>query len=215
MLSVLRHLLTLTLISSLLTGGYFWLHQHLTTGIYRSKLQTMAADYGALIERYNDAVRRSAITELEVTENSLTVVIRTHDGQIRRIPTPFSPDSEIFVDYLVSDGRLWIRRVFDQATPPEQAVVIDPVWETVNWRDATLRYGKIVYRELQTGTWSIQVSGNGALSLEPTTRAQPDLLNAVPVTFRGFNEVEVELDAALEEIQLTDVWRYGVDLIVD
>jgi len=37
----------------------------------------------------------------------------------REFPTACRPDREVYADYVVLDGRLWIRRVFDAATAPE------------------------------------------------------------------------------------------------
>ena len=113
----------------------------------------------------------------------------------------------IFVDYLVGNGRIWIRRVFDDATPPENGMVIDPVWEVVDWKNAGLSYGKIVYRALEPGIWSIQVSGNGALSLEPSTGSHPDALAAAP-EIRTFEEIRLALDAEVQAITFGDLWDY-------
>jgi len=199
-------------IPSLLTAcvvvcGYFWLREEVTSRIYRNKLETMAGEYAALADQYNRAVRQSAITELEVTETSVAVLIRTIDGQIRRIETPFNPKREVFVDYLVGDGRIWIRRVFDQATPPENALVIDPVWEAVDWKRGGLNYGKIIYRALEPGVWSIQVSGNGALTLEPVDTSRVELLQASP-EIRTYEEIKLQLDQEVQSIRLKDLWNY-------
>jgi hypothetical protein len=200
------------LAACVVVSGFFWLREEVTSQIYRNKLESMAAEYAELADRYNHAVRQSAITELEVTVDSVAVLIRTIDGEVKRIATPFNPREEIFVDYLVGNGRIWIRRVFDDTTPPENGLVIDPVWEVVDWKNAGLSYGKIVYRALDPGIWSIQVSGNGALSLEPSTGSHPDALAAAP-EIRTFEEIQLALDAEIQTITFSDIWDYCYGLL--
>jgi len=207
MLNIPRYIFPLFLTTCVVVCGFFWLREEVTSQIYRNKLEAMAAEYAELADRYNHAVRQSAITELEVTEENVTVLIRTIDGEIKRIPTPYDPKEEIFVDYLVGNGRIWIRRVFDDSTPPENGLVIDPVWESVDWKESGLSYGKIVYRALEPGTWSIQVSGNGALSLEPASESHPDALAASPA-IRSFEEIQLSLDQEVQSIGIQDLWDY-------
>jgi len=187
--------------------GFLWVKEEVTSAIYRDKLDALAADYAALSQHYNEAVRRSAITELEVTEDSLAVLIRTADGDIRRIPTPFDPKREIYVDYLVGDGRIWIRRIFDETTSPQDALLINPVWDQVEWGTTHLTYGKAIYRALTPGIWSIQVSGNGSLDLEPASRSRVDLLMTAPPV-RAFEEIQLEVEAATDSIGPADYLRF-------
>ncbi|MEX0331184.1 MAG: hypothetical protein AB3N64_07155 [Puniceicoccaceae bacterium] len=202
-----RYIVPAFLTTCVVVSGFFWLREEVTSQIYRNKLESMAAEYAELADRYNDAVRQSAVTELEVTEDSVAVLIRTIDGDLKRIPTPYDPKEEIFVDYLVGNGRIWIRRVFDENTAPGNGLVIDPVWEVVDWKDSALSYGKIVYRSLEPGIWSIQVSGNGALSLEPAAESHPEALTAAP-ELRSFEEIQLSLDAEVQSITLADLWDY-------
>ncbi len=202
-----RHVFPGLLLAGLMVCGFFWLREEVTSRIYRQKLETLAGEYAALAEQYNYAVRQSAITELEVTESSITVLIRTIDGQVRRVPTPYLPDREIFIDYLVGQGRIWIRRIFDQQTAPEDALVIDPIWEVVDWQDASLQYGKVIYRSLSPGIWSIQVSGNGSLSLEEVEASRPEAL-AADLQLRSFEEIRLSMDEEAKSITLQDMWRF-------
>ena len=195
------------LTAGLVVCGFFWLKEEVTSRIYRNKLEVLAGEYAALADQYNHAVRQSAITELEVTADKVTVLIRTIDGEVKRIPTPFNPKKEIFVDYLIGNGRIWIRRIFDQATPPEQALVVDPLWDLVDWKKAGLNYGKIIYRSLEPGLWSIQVSGNGALTLEPVATSTMASLVASP-EIRSYEEIQLELDQSVKDIQLKDMWAF-------
>jgi hypothetical protein len=192
--------------------GYLWIREEVTSRIYREKLESLAGDYAALAESYNYAVRQSAITELEVVDNQVTVVIRTLEGEIQRIETPYDPSEEIFVDYLVGDGRIWIRRIFDQSTPPDEALVIDPVWDEIDWKDSGLQYGKAVYRSLEPGIWSIQVSGSGALSLERVDASRLHALKPSP-EIRTYEEIQLNLDQEVQAIGLGDLWDYCFGLV--
>jgi hypothetical protein len=98
------------------------LEASLAADVYRERLAEMAADYETLRGRYNQAVRRTAVTELRVVDGKLTVVIRTADGELQALESPFDPSNEIYVDYVVMNGRLWIRRVFDAKPWPGEPV---------------------------------------------------------------------------------------------
>lgn len=193
-----------TLLSLLFVGlGFMWVREEVTNRIYQEKLDQLAADYVALTTHYNDAVRRSAITELEVTADSLNVLIRTTDGQVQRIHTPYDPNREIYVDFLVGNGRIWIRRVFDDQTPPSEATLIDPVWDEVDWERPDLSYGKAIYRSLKPGLWSIQVSGSGALTLEPVSYSLAERLKTSPEV-RSYEEIQISLEEEIKHISLKD-----------
>ena len=207
MIRFTRYLIPTLVTTALVLCGFFWLREEVTSSIYRNKLEAMAEEYAALADRYNQAVRESAITELEVTGDTVTVLIRTDDGAIRRIPTPFDPSREIYVDYLVGNGRIWIRRLFDQSTPPEKAMVIDPLWNVVDWRAGGLSYGKAIYRSLEPGIWSIVVSGNGSLNLERVAESRQDQLQASPA-IRSYEEIKLSLDREVQAIGVKDIWAY-------
>ncbi len=130
-----------------------------------SQLDLLRTDHSALLTRHETVLRRTAVTELVVTDGALSVVVRNADGVLRRIPTPFNPSAEIYVDYAVLDGRLWIRRIFDSFTPPDSALVIDPVIADIDWDQRPTGIGKAVYRSLGPGRWVVTVTGNGSLGL--------------------------------------------------
>jgi hypothetical protein len=209
MLQISRHILPGLLAAGLCVCGFFWLREEVTTRIYQQKLEALAGEYAELADQYNHAVRQSAITELLVGENQVTVLIRTVDGEVRRIETPFDPRREIFVDYLVSNGRIWIRRLFDQSTPPEDGLLIDPEWDVIDWKSPDIQYGKAIYRSLQPGTWSIQVSGNGALSLERAPDSRPELLASAPA-IRSYEEIRIAMDQEIESISFQDLWNFCI-----
>ena len=104
--------------------------------------------------------------EADVYQARLAVSIRTAEGELRRFDTPHDPAAEIYIDYVVRSGQLWIRRVFDASTPPERGIVIDPSLAELSWEDdAELAHGKATYRALGEGRWIVTATGNGALGL--------------------------------------------------
>jgi hypothetical protein len=159
----------------------------LEANVYRARLAELTNDYELLRENYASLIRKTAVTELIVEDGALAVSIRTAEGELRRIETPYDPTEEIYVDYVVRGGRLWIRRVFDAATPPERGIVIDPELAELDWRgDPDLAYGKATYRALGEGRWIVTATGNGAIGLgvvppdEVVTLARPPELKEYP-----------------------------------
>lgn len=198
---------TVLLVVSLLAVafGYRLLRAGAVEDIYRERLTDLAASHAQLAQRYNTAVRQTAVTELVVSDDRrLSVRVRTAEGTLRLIPTPFDPATEIYVDYALRDGRLWIRRVFDEHTPPSEAVQINPALADLDWDDETLSFGKAVYRGgLTPGVWTVTVTGAGALGLARSSESA-ELAASVPVA--EFSEVREDLDRRISDISLADVW---------
>ncbi len=181
----------------------------LAAAVYLERLVVLARDYENLRDQYNTAVRRTAVTELLVAGNRLSVHIRTADGTTKTIPTPFDPRGEIYVDYAVVDGRLWLRRIFDAQTPPSQAMVIDPSFDTIDWDNASARYGKAIYRSLTTGRWVVSVTGDGSLGLEqvdPKATGSDRLLVFAPEV-QDFETIEEQVQQRIDRIGWRDVIR--------
>ncbi len=176
------------------------LEASLASDVYRQRLAEMSADYEALRGQYNQAVRRTAVTELLVEDGTLTVVIRTAEGELQSLASPFDPSREIYVDYVVLNGRLWIRRLFDDATAPEQGMVIDPRFIDVDWDSQGESHGKAAYRSLGPGRWVVDVTGDGSLGL---TRRKGDEASdlAPPPEVRRYQPVEGIVDAQLGSIR--------------
>jgi hypothetical protein len=183
--------------------------------VYRQRLEDLADRHAGLVTRYNDAVRRTAITELLVREPvvageppSLAIRVRTVEGVQREILTPFDPRAEIFVDFVVRDGRVLIRRIFDEWTPPSLALVVDGSLGTVDWEAEGVRLGKAVYRSLQPGRWTVSVSGSGALDLAwaGPIDAAPAVL-AVTAAVEDFQELDSEVRDVRSAVGLGDLWR--------
>ena len=210
---IARGLPALAVLVLALVGGGFLLQAERSQAraeLYQARLRELADRYTQLADLYNTAVRRSAVTELVVSEGTLTVRVRTPDGVLQEVPTPFNPSSEIYVDYAVLDSRVWIRRVFDEHTPPSEAVVIDPRLADVEWDLKGVQHGKAVYRSLSDGRWVVSVSGNGSLGLTRLAddAATPELVTA-PTTVE-FSEIEAQVDAELEKITTGDLFARAI-----
>lgn len=194
------------LITIAVVVGYRLTESRIAVGVYRDRLVSISKDYEHLRGQYNLAVRRTAVTELLVSADGrhLSVNIRTIDGQSRAIDTPFDPSREIYCDYVLIDGRLWIRRVYDDRTPPRDGLLIDPTLADIDWLNPAARYGKAVYRALGPGRWIVTVTGDGSLGLSRQTGDEPATLSPPPPV-RDFAELEKQIDRRLDEITTSDV----------
>lgn len=202
----MNRLLVLLLVALLGAGSYAAyrvLESHLTAEVYRARLAELAADHEVLRERYNHVVRRTAVTELIVDEVGLQVVIRTVDGELQRFVSPYDPEREIYVDYVVRDGRIFIRRLFDDKTPPGRGMVIDPELVDVDWGVDAESYGKAAYRALGPGRWVVDVTGDGSLGLARREPGEPLALSPPPEV-RQYEPIEGEVREALREITIRE-----------
>jgi len=186
--------------------AYRLVEARIASEVYRTRLLEVARDYDRLRVQYDEAVRRTAVTELRVKDGALSVTIRTAEGELHSIPTPYDPSNEIYVDYAVVDGHLWIRRVFDAATPPDQALVIDPSLRRIDWEAAKAVHGKAAYRSLAEGRWIVTVTGDGSLGLARATTAEPLPLAAAP-PIRRYDPVEDEVSDAMGAFEPAEVLR--------
>jgi len=177
--------------------------------VYRERLAELGADFGALRERYNDLVRRRAVTELVVEQGQLSLVVRDAKGQLRELTTPFDPRDEIYVDFVVLDGRLWIRRVFDSRTPPIEGVVVDPALVDVDWDAPGAVHGKAAYRRLGEGRWIVTVTGDGSLGLARRSEGALAELSPAP-RVESFPPLEAELERATRELGVGEAVRAGL-----
>ncbi len=208
--SIMRFI-TVVFLGALTTGmgylGYRALRGEIAAGVYRDRLAMLVKDYEGLRETYNRAIRRAAVTELIVKNGAVTLQVRSPEGTLQTIPTSLDPSNEIYVDYVVLDGRLLIRRVFDAHTPPARAQVIDANLAGVDWDDPRIAHGKAVYRRLTDGRWIVSVTGNGALGLlkDDESRDAPALVAAPAI--KDYSEALEQADARLNDITMGDVLR--------
>lgn len=189
--------------------GYRFIRADLAAHVYRERLAALAQDYESLRSTYNEAVRRTAVTELNVKDGKLSVRVVNDEGVVREVATPFDPTREVFVDFVVVGQRLWIRRVFDAKTPPTQAVVIDPELKDINWDDPATSYGKAVYRRLEEGRWVVKVSGDGSLSLGKVGPRDEVNLTSAP-RMKDYKQAEAEAKAQADAIGMAEVWDWLV-----
>jgi len=197
-----RLALGLLLIATLGIAGFATfrvLETQIEADVYRERLSEISQDLEELREQFNQAVRKTAVTELWVEGNELSVTIRAADGSRKTMLTPFDPRSEIYVDYVVVNGRLWIRRVFDESTAPDRGMLIDPNLADIDWSDEGASHGKAAYRELHDGRWVVSVTGDGSLGLAPAVEGEPAQLSAPPPV-REYAPVEEYVAAALREL---------------
>jgi hypothetical protein len=146
------------------------------------------------------------VTELIVKDGRLSLVVRTIQGVERTIDTPFDPRREVYCDYVVLNGRLWIRRVYDSHTPPRDGLVVDKELQDVNWSDPAARYGKAVYRSLEEGRWVVTVTGDGSLAL---VRVQPEaeVILSGPPPVRDYEQLKKQVDDSLAKVTPGEVLK--------
>ncbi len=186
--------------------GYSLVRSDVESRIYQARLRDLASENAQLIERYNEAVRQTAVTELDVHDGALSVRIRDAQGQEQILPTPYDPRGEIYVDYVVLNGRLWIRRIFDENTAPSKALVIDPALAGVDWSDSSFVVGKAVYRALGEGRWVVTVTGDGSLGLARCDGERSYELEPAPQV-RDFETIEREIAGAVDDIGIGEALR--------
>ena len=176
--------------------------------IYCDRLADLTQTYDDLAGRYNTAIRRTAMTELVVENGTLAVVVQSAAGKITDITTPYEPASEIYVDYAIIGGRVWIRRIFDEHTAPSEAMVIDPALANIDWdplvEGAANEVGKAIYRSLDEGRWIVTVAGNGGLGLRKAEPGEEIALGPAPA-ITDFDEVQAEASRRSDEIDWRDL----------
>ena len=209
----MAHKLTLSiavlLLGAIFFAGFQWVKTSVAREVYRDRLEGLHQEYAQLAEQYNQAITPKPVTELLVKDGRISVVIRDGTGK-QTLPTPYHADREVFVDYALIDGRLLIRRVFDEATAPRYATPIDEDLLEVDWDSPGAMYGKVIYRRLDDGRWVISVTGDGSLGLARLDDDQHPELTARP-TVREYSPVALPDSTAPEHISLGDVWRHLLD----
>lgn len=257
--------LTVVLIGGVLVfgTGLDVMRSRAVAAVYRQRLVDLSDQHVALADRYNDAVRRTAVTELVVrpagdpraaiaspagepggdgsdgggeggaddgdAEGSdagagagadaapaiptdrptLSVRVRSVEGTEREIMTPFDPRDEIYVDFVVIDGRVLIRRIFDERTPPADGLLIDAGLGSVDWTSERANLGKAVYRSLRPGRWTVSVAGAGTIDLRWSGEPDdPPVALEASVAVEDFDEIEAEAGAAEQAITWRDLWRW-------
>jgi hypothetical protein len=206
-----QKLLTVAVVAMLgavAAGGYQLVQSRIAAEVYRDRLNQLGDRYESLRGQYNDAVRQTAVTELLVKDGQLSVIVRSAEGVIQRVPTPYDPTSEIYVDYIVVDGRLWIRRVFNEQTAPSKGTTITPDVAAVDWDNANVKHGKAVYSRLSEGRWRITVTGDGSLGLAKAEGPVNEKQLKTAPKLGEYEPVEQEVDQRLDRVSWSDIARY-------
>lgn len=186
--------------------GYQLLRADLAAEVYRDRLAGLAVEYGELRDTFNEVVAKTAVTELLVDDGAVRVRLRNAAGEIATLDTPFTSDTEIHVDYVIVDGRLLIRRVYDEQTPPAQAFLVDPALGSIEWDAPGTRHGTTIYRQLGEGRWVVTVSANGSLDLTRAGEADRiDLASEPPV--RDYDQLETQAKQEIGTIGPAEVFR--------
>lgn len=207
MLNRIVLLLALLLLMSMGIAGYQWARATAAKDIYRDRLGQLQGEFTDLAQQYNSAVTPKPVTELLVENGIVSIIIRDSAGQVQTIPTEANGQREVYVDYALIDGRLLIRRVFDEETAPKYATTVDPALLQVDWNAPGAMYGKAIYRRLEDGRWIVSVTGDGSLGLERLEGdATIDLVNQPEV--KAYDPVNIQADADAEAISPGDVWHH-------
>jgi len=191
-------------------AGYQWAKASVAQDIYRDRLTSLQADYQQLAKQYNQAITPRPVTELLVEDQKVCVLVRKGDGELVRVPTPFNGwENDVYVDYVLADGRLLIRRVFeindDQAT--SKPVNVDAELVDVKWGES-VPFGKAIYRsKMADGRWVVSVTGDGSLTLKRIGDDEPVKLATQPKV-NEYEPVDERADEAVEQIGVGDVWRH-------
>ena len=193
-LRILTAVVLLGAVGGVAVVGYRLARTRVASDVYRQRLAEVTQQHDQLIQTYNKAVARTAVTELVVEDGKLSVAIVTADGQQRVIPTGLNPASEIFVDYAVIDGRL--------------PVIIDPLIEEVDWSDPNNRHGLAIYRSYghENGRWIVTVTGGGSLGLEKVDRDRKVALSPPP-TIEDYEQIERQAREQADQVSPLDVAR--------
>ncbi|CAN0592477.1 unnamed protein product, partial [Laminaria digitata] len=169
MISTLYRRTSALLLAAVIGGagllGYQVARDRVAADVYLERYTELNDEHNELIDQYNQAVTRTAVTELVVADGTVSVNVRTADGQTEPHVVNADPAHPIYVDYVVKDGRLLIRRVFDSKSVPDDAGVIDSKLLKIDWNDPAVRHGQAIYRQLTDGRWIVTVSGDGSLAL--------------------------------------------------
>ena len=160
--------------------------------------QQLRNDHMALAKQYNQAITHTAVTEVVVKDGQLSIALMGLTGELDRVDLPFNAREEIFFDFVVVDGRLMPRRVFELNKQPVQ---LDEKLAHINWHDAATK-GLAVYRAFpMDGRWKVSISGNGALGLSPVSPGERLELHPAP-QLDAFAPADYEADGKPSKLEV-------------
>lgn len=196
-----------------LCGAAFYQHSrgNIVADIYRQRLQDLSGKYQDLRQQYNQVVRKTAVTELVQEKGKLNVVVRTAEGVLETIPTTLDPKREIHVEYVVQNGRLWIRRAYSLSDPDGHGEaradvrLINPNLADLPWAtDPNLQGLSVFRRDLSEGRWVVTATGNAALALTKLKPGEPARLSGPPAV-NAFPELQREIQADIDKLSVVEI----------
>lgn len=99
-----------------------------------------------------------------------------------------------------------MRRIYDDRTAPEKALVIDAELASVDWDDPSFARGQTAYRRFEEGRWVVGVTGAGAFALRRVGPVDDvELVNAPAI--RDFNEMDQQARAEVDALSMGQVLR--------
>lgn len=210
--------LPLSLVVAAIAGlaGYQWAKTSVAEAIYRDRLVVLQDDYRDLAKRYNQAVTPRPVTELLVEDGIVCLAVRKGDGERVRIPTDFNiRENQVYVDFVVVDQRLLIRRAFEfhriHAVPPDKVVNIDPELLEVDWDPERVPYGKALSCSgLDDGRYIVSVTGGGSLGLKQVSDDEAIVLQTHP-SIGTFEAIDEQAAEDVQAIGIGDVWQHLMD----
>lgn len=197
-------------------AGYQWARSNVAQDIYRDRLIGLQDDYRALAQRYNQAVTPRPVTELLVEDGIVCLGVRKGDGELVRIPTDFDVrQNQVYVDYLIVDQRLLIRRAFEfhpvNAVPADKVVYVDQELLDIEWDPERIPYGKALScRGLEDGRYIISVTGDGSLGMKQIALDAAITLQTHP-PLEEFHPVDEQTKSDIAAIGIGDVWKHMTD----
>ena len=201
----------LALVGLCATAFYQHSRGNIVADIYRQRLQDLSGKYQDLRQQYNQVVRKTAVTELVQEKGQLNVVIRTAEGVLETIPTGLDPTREIHVEYVIQNGRLWIRRAYSLGDPDGRGQaradmrMINPKLAELPWAtDPNLQGLSVFRRDLSEGRWVVTVTGNAALGLARLKPGEPAVLSGPPVV-NAYPELQREIQAQIDKLSVAEI----------
>lgn len=199
----------IALLGLALFAGYHVVKTQVESDEYQKRLITLRNDYENLRGAHNEAVKKTAVTELLVNEDgTVCVVFVTMNGEEKVVPTQFKMGTEIFADFIMIEGTAYFRRVFDENTKPVDALYIDPQLQTVEWKKATedRPTGNIAYALLdEPGRWVVTVTGNKSLDIRKKNEDEAPTVLVPNVKVKDYSQVEKEVNESISKITFGDV----------
>jgi hypothetical protein len=196
-----------------LCAAAFYQHSrgNIVADIYRQRLQDLSGKYQDLRQQYNQVVRKTAVTELVQEKGRLNVVVRTAEGVLETIPTSLDPKSEIHVEYVVQNGRLWIRRAYSLSDPDGHGEaradvrLINPNLADLPWAtDPNLQGLSVFRRDLSEGRWVVTATGNAALALTKLKPGEPARLSGPPAV-NAYPELQREIQTEIDKLSMVEI----------